>query len=81
MESGHIAMRKMTIYLPSELRRRLENFARKTGKSEAAVIRDAISRVTLDVGERTPRVPLTKFGLGDPTIAGNVDELLDGFGR
>ena len=74
-------MRKMTIYLPDEMRKRLERFARKTGKSQAAVVRDAISRATRDAGTCTPRVPLTKLGLGDPTIAGNVDELLDRFGR
>ncbi|MBV9070388.1 MAG: hypothetical protein JO093_03915 [Acidobacteria bacterium] len=27
-----------------------------------------------------PKVPLTKNGLGDPTIAENTDELLDSFG-
>jgi len=28
----------------------------------------------------TPKVPLTQNGLGDATVAENVDELLDSFG-
>jgi hypothetical protein len=28
----------------------------------------------------TPKVPLTQSGLGDPTIAENVDEVLESFG-
>jgi len=30
--------------------------------------------------DKTPRVPLTRNGLGDATIAENVDELLEPFG-
>jgi hypothetical protein len=74
-------MKKTTIYLPDELKKRLEEVARKTGRPEAAVIRDAISGATRDAASPRPRVPLTERGLGDSTIAENVDELLERFGR
>jgi len=74
-------MRKTTIYLPDELKKRVEKVARNTGKSEADVIRDAISGATMAAGAPAPRIPLMERGLGDPTIAENVDALLESFGR
>jgi predicted transcriptional regulator len=74
-------MRKTTIYLPDELKKRIEEVARSTGRPEAAVIRDAISSATREASSPTPRVPLMERGLGDATIAENVDELLERFGR
>jgi predicted transcriptional regulator len=74
-------MRKTTIYLPDALKERLEEVARRTGRPEAAVIRDALSNATEKATSPRPRVPLTERGLGDATIAENVDELLERFGR
>ena len=74
-------MKKTTIYLPDELKKRVEEVARSTGRPEAAVIRDAIGSATRDATRPRPRIPLMKLGLGDPTIAENVDELLERFGR
>ncbi len=74
-------MRKTTIYLPDELKKRLENLARTSGRPEAQVIRDAISTATSAATSPAPRVPLMKRGLGDPSIAENVDALLERFGR
>jgi len=74
-------MRKTTIYLPDELKKRIEKVARTSGKSEADVIRDAISDATMAAGAPVPRIPLMDGGLGDPTIAENVDALLESFGR
>jgi hypothetical protein len=74
-------MRKTTIYLPDELKKRIEKVARTTGKAEAEVIRDAIDAATLVAGAPVPRIPLMDTGLGDPTIAENVDALLESFGR
>jgi len=74
-------MKKTTIYLPDELKKRLEDVARRTGRAEAAVIRDAISNATSEAVGPRPRIPLMDRGLGDPTIAENVDELLERFGR
>jgi len=74
-------MKKTTIYLPDELKKRLEDLAHRTGRTEAQVIRDAIGAATFVAAAPAPRVPLIKRGLGDSTIAGNVDPLLDRFGR
>jgi len=74
-------MKKTTIYLPDELKKRIEHLARVTGKPEAVVIRDAITNATRDAISPAPRVPLAQRGLGDATIAENVDELLASFGR
>ncbi|MGA8808856.1 MAG: CopG family transcriptional regulator [Thermoanaerobaculia bacterium] len=74
-------MRKTTIYLPDEMKKRIEKVARTSGKSEADVIRDAIDNATLAAGAPVPRIPLLDAGLGDPTIAENVDALLESFGR
>jgi hypothetical protein len=73
-------MRKTTLYLPDELKKRIEKVARTSGKSEADVIRDAISNA-MAAGAPVPRIPLMAAGLGDPTIAANVDALLESFGR
>jgi predicted transcriptional regulator len=73
-------MRKMTISLPDELKKRLEAVARSTGRSETAVIRDAISGATRGAAAPSPRVPLMERGLGDATIAENVEELLERLG-
>jgi hypothetical protein len=74
-------MKKTTIYLPDELKKRLQYVSRTTGRSEATVIRDAISAATASGGGPVPRIPLMEQGLGDPTITENVDAFLDGFGR
>jgi len=63
------------------MKKRVEKVARTSGKSEAEVIRDAISDATMVAGTPLPRIPLMAAGLGDPTIAENVDALLESFGR
>ena len=75
-------MKKTTIYLPDDLKQRLEEVARTTGRPEAAVIRDAITVATRAATSPRPRVPLMARGLGDATISETVDALLDErFGR
>lgn len=65
---------KTTIYLPEDLKKAVENEARRLGQSEAAVIRHAISKA---VGRPRPRGALYQ---GEP-IAEVADDLLDGFGE
>lgn len=76
-------MKKTTIYLPDELKQKVEAMARDAKKSEADIIRDAIN--TAYEYKRTypkPRLPLVPgLKLGDPKIAESVDDLLDGFGE
>lgn len=73
-------MRKTTVYLPDALKRKLEDTAREQQRSEADVIRDAIA-ASVAGPPAAPTVPLRPAGLGDPTIAERVDELLDEFGH
>ncbi|MEA2166417.1 MAG: Ribbon-helix-helix domain [Thermoanaerobaculia bacterium] len=74
-------MKKTTVYLPDTLKVRIEEVSRSTGRPEAEVIRDAIFTATFEATAPTPRIPLTDCGLGDPTIAENVDALLERFGH
>lgn len=74
-------MKKTTIYLPDSLKRRIEAVARLEQRSEAAIIRDAISDSVRTHAKPSPKVPLTGRGLGDPTISERVDEYLEQFGR
>jgi Arc/MetJ-type ribon-helix-helix transcriptional regulator len=72
-------MRKTTVYLPDELKTRLERVASEQNRSEADVIRTALAEYTGRERPR-PKVPLFR-SLGEP-IAHRVDEILaDGFGR
>jgi len=74
-------MKKTTLYLPDELKEQIENVARDERKSEADVIRDAISAAIEARQRPEPRIPLPGMRLGDPTIAERAGELMDGFGE
>jgi predicted transcriptional regulator len=65
--------RKTTVYLPDDLKLALEREARRSGRSEADVIRSALAAA---VDRPRPRAGI----VGGPPIADRVDELLDGFG-
>lgn len=69
-------MVKTTLYLPDDLKARLEREAGRRGESEAELIRTALRR-ELDAERPRPRGAL--FAGSEP-IAERVDELLDGFG-
>jgi hypothetical protein len=70
-------MVKTTVYLPPELKERVELEAQSRGVSEADVIRDALDR---SVSRRRPR-PRGGIYEGREPIARRVDELLAGFGE
>jgi plasmid stability protein len=73
-------MRRTTVYLPDDLKAALERTAQAQGKSEADVIRAALSVATSTEARPRPRLPL--FDSGDPTLADRVDaELAAGFGE
>jgi Arc/MetJ-type ribon-helix-helix transcriptional regulator len=72
-------MKKTTVYLPEELKVRVEQTAARTHSSEAEVIREAIDRFT---GERElprPRLPLFDSGKVEPIE--DFDKALEGFGE
>ena len=75
-------MKKTTLYLPDDLKKKIEQVAKEEGRSEADVIRDAISSaVEAKPIYPAPRVPLPGMKLGDPNIAERAGDLLEGFGE
>lgn len=74
-------MKKTTLYLPDELKEAVESMARSEGRSEADVIRDALSAAVDSRLLPEPLVPLPGMTLGDPSIAERAGELLDDFGK
>lgn len=72
-------MRRTTVYLPDELKARVERVARDLQRSEADVIREAIDRFTAAEGRPRPRLPL--FESGQPELAEAVDAALVGIGE
>lgn len=75
-------MKKTTVYLPDELKKKVEKLAKKEKKSEAEFIRNAIAiEVTRRLAPR-PRIPLPGVSFGDSSVAERVDEILaEGFGE
>ncbi len=74
-------MIKTTVYLPEALKADLEKMAAEEKRSEAEIIRAAIQRAVDQRPRPKPTIPLFSEGLGDPTAAERVDELLEGFGE
>lgn len=73
-------MKRTTIYLPDDLKAALERTAAAQGKSEAEVVRSAVSTATAGQTYPQPRLPL--FDSGNPTLAERTDEeLAEGFGE
>ena len=75
-------VRRTTVYLPEDLKSRLEQVAKQERCTEAAIVREALDDA-LKRREVSPTVPLFTEGWGDPTLAERVDDLLaeTGFGQ
>ena len=75
-------MRQTTIYLPDDLKRRLEQAARQDRRTEASIVREALDEA-LRRRDVAPTTPLFPAGWGDATLSERVDELLadTGFGE
>jgi plasmid stability protein len=69
-------MQKTTLYLPDDVKAAVEVEARRSGRSEAEVIRSAVAAAVKPVRPK-PRAGLFS---GEP-IARRVDDLLEGFGE
>lgn len=74
-------LKKTTIYIPEDLKKKLEAMAKEKKTSEANIIRDAVSAIVEKRVYPKPRLPLPGMTLGDPTIAERAGDLLDGFGE
>jgi hypothetical protein len=72
-------MKKTTVYLPGGLKAALRRTAVATGSSEAALIREAIERLTDASATPRPRLPLCTSQA--PDLAEHVDDALAGQGR
>jgi len=72
--------KKTTLYMPDELKKEIEKIAESDGRTEAAVIRDALVEHVESRRPVKPRLPLPGMTLGDPTIAERAGDLMDGFG-
>jgi Arc/MetJ-type ribon-helix-helix transcriptional regulator len=75
------AMKKTTLYIPDELKAQVESLARSERRSEADVIRDAISTAVASRQPPEPRVPLPGVRLRDASVAERANKLLDSFGE
>ena len=66
------------MYLPPELKRALTRLARQHRCSDAALLREAVSRLAGDAEAPAPKLPL--FRSTGPSIAEDLDRALEGFG-
>lgn len=73
---GMTDMKKTTIYLPERIRKELKAVAEQDGRSEAAIIREALE-IGLGTYGRKPNLPLFEGDWGDPTLAERVDDILE----
>jgi hypothetical protein len=74
-------MVKTTVYLPDDLKQRLEEAARVSGESEARIIRSAIEE-WLETLLPRPEPHWGSIEFGDPKLAEQVDDALaEGFGQ
>ncbi len=74
-----MTMTRTTVYLSLDAKRRLSAAARRQRRSEAELIRDAVSRLLAEQPE-SPRPNPPRLDL-DPAVADHVDEYLSaGFG-
>lgn len=72
-------MRKTTVYLPDDLKLRLERAADDNGLSEAELIRAAVDEYTRTHVRPRPRFPL--FSIGEVEPITDLDEAMRGFGE
>jgi hypothetical protein len=75
-------VKRTTVYLEDDQKRRLEEIAARTAHSEAELIRAGVDRV---IEEHRPRQrkPRALFALDDPVLddPNRVEEALEGFGE
>lgn len=77
-------MVRTTVYMPDELKRRIEVYAAQRRTTEAAVIRDAVERLLAPETDRSWVHELAGLGRGQgEDIADRVDDALvdSGFGE
>jgi hypothetical protein len=71
-------LKKTTVYLPDDLKRRLERTAQEQHRAEAEVVRAALDEYMRRVGPR-PTLPL--FAAGEVAPVEDWEEAMRGFGE
>jgi hypothetical protein len=75
-------MVKTTVYLPEDLKERLEQASRASGESEARIIRSAIEGWLESLLPRPRSAMFGTIDFGDPDLPFKVDDVLaEGFGE
>jgi len=73
-------MHKTTMYLENDLYARLQRAAEVSGRTQAALVREAVAVYLAGGRKRRPRsIGLGKSGKGD--LSERAEDLLDGFGE
>lgn len=71
-------MKRTTVYLPDDLKERLEVAAKTRGVTEAEIVRQAVD---IELRRRAPRGGFLSGGLDDGVNSGNLHEHMEGFGE
>ncbi len=72
-------MRKTTVYIPDDLKVKIERAAAQQGRTVAELVREALRTLVERATPPRPRLPLFESGKSD--LAERVDEALHGFGE
>jgi hypothetical protein len=72
-------MEKTTVYLTEDQKEALAHAAKRSGRSEAELIREGVELVT--ARHRVGELVLPLFASGQPNLAERVDQALEGFGE
>lgn len=71
-------MKRTTVYLPEELKARLEAAAKTRGVTEAEIVRQAVD---IELRRREPRGGFLSGGPDDGVNSDNLHEHMEGFGE
>lgn len=71
-------MKRTTVYLPDDLKARLEAAAKTRGVTEAEIVRQAVD---IELRRREPRGGFLSGGPDDGVNSGNLHEHMEGFGE
>ena len=72
-------VRKTTVYIPDDLKVKIERAAAQQGRTVAELVREALRTLVERAAPPRPRLPLFESGKSD--LAERVDEALHGFGE
>jgi hypothetical protein len=72
-------VRKTTVYIPDDLKVKIERAAAQQGRTVAELVREALRTLVERAAPPRPRLPLFESGKSD--LADRVDEALHGFGE